>query len=53
MLKNFLNHTEIDKRLLGMILALFFIWVGFDIVTEGLFLSSRNLWNLTDRKSVV
>ncbi len=46
-LRRFLNATEIDTRLLGMIVALFVIWVGFDILSGGLFLTSRNLWNLS------
>ncbi|KQQ61282.1 MULTISPECIES: sugar ABC transporter permease [Rhizobium/Agrobacterium group] len=46
-LRRFLNATEIDTRLLGMVVALFVIWVGFDILSGGLFLTSRNLWNLS------
>src|SRR5438309_2306504 len=38
---------EIDTRLIGMILALAIIWVGFQIGSGGLFLTSRNLWNLS------
>lgn len=51
-ISRFLRQTEIDSRLLGMIGALALIWIGFDIYGEiangrGLFLTSRNLWNLT------
>lgn len=46
-LRRFLNATEIDTRLLGMVVALFSIWVGFEILSGGLFLTSRNLWNLS------
>ncbi|NTE87072.1 sugar ABC transporter permease [Agrobacterium rubi] len=46
-LRRFLNATEIDTRLLGMVVALFCIWVGFEILSGGLFLTSRNLWNLS------
>ncbi|WP_320198380.1 sugar ABC transporter permease [Agrobacterium sp. rho-13.3] len=46
-LRRFLNATEIDTRLLGMVIALFSIWVGFEILSGGLFLTSRNLWNLS------
>ena len=46
-LRRFLNATEIDTRLLGMVIALFAIWVGFEILSGGLFLTSRNLWNLS------
>ncbi len=46
-LRRFLNATEIDTRLLGMVIALLAIWVGFEILSGGLFLTSRNLWNLS------
>ncbi|MBB3462275.1 sugar ABC transporter permease [Rhizobium sp. BK377] len=43
----FLRATEIDTRLLGMIGALLVIWVGFHFYTGGLFLTPRNIWNLS------
>ena len=43
----FFRATEIDTRLLGMIGALVIIWIGFHIMTGGLFLTPRNLWNLS------
>lgn len=43
----FLKATEIDPRMLGMIGALLVIWIGFDILSGGLFLTPRNLWNLS------
>lgn len=46
-LQRFLKATEIDTRLLGMVVALFSIWIGFEILSGGLFLTSRNLWNLS------
>ena len=46
-LQRFLSATEIDTRLLGMIGALAIIWVGFNIFSGGLFLTPRNLWNLS------
>jgi D-xylose transport system permease protein len=42
-----LRNLEIDTRLLGMLAALFVIWVGFDLISGGTFLSPRNLWNLS------
>src|SRR6202140_4864930 len=42
-----LRSLEIDTRLLGMIVALAIIWIGFQIVSGGLFLTPRNLWNLS------
>lgn len=46
-LQRFLTATEVDTRLLGMIGALAIIWVGFNIFSGGLFLTPRNLWNLS------
>lgn len=42
-----LRTLEVDTRLLGMIAALIIIGIGFDVWSNGLFLSSRNLWNLS------
>ncbi len=46
-LTRFLRATEIDTRLLGMVAALLVIWIGFHLYTGGLFLTPRNLWNLS------
>jgi D-xylose transport system permease protein len=46
-LMNFLQSTEIDARLLGMVGALAVIWIGFHIFSGGVFLTPRNLWNLS------
>jgi D-xylose transport system permease protein len=43
----FLQATEIDTRMLGMIGALAVIWIGFHIASGGVFLTPRNLWNLS------
>ena len=45
--KRFFRATEIDTRLLGMIGALLIIWIGFHVLSGGLFLTPRNLWNLS------
>ena len=45
--KRFFRATEIDTRLLGMVGALLIIWIGFNILSGGLFLTPRNLWNLS------
>ena len=45
--KRFLKATEIDPRMLGMIGALLLIWIGFHFMSNGLFLTPRNLWNLS------
>jgi D-xylose transport system permease protein len=41
------RSLEIDTRLIGMILALAIIWIGFQVLSGGLFLTPRNLWNLS------
>jgi D-xylose transport system permease protein len=46
-MNDFLAKLEIDIRLVGMIVALAVIWLGFDYFTGGLFLTPRNLWNLS------
>jgi D-xylose transport system permease protein len=38
---------ELDTRLMGMIVALLIIWIGFQVLSGGLFLTPRNLWNLS------
>ncbi|MCJ7780622.1 MAG: sugar ABC transporter permease, partial [Acidimicrobiia bacterium] len=49
----FFRKAEIDTRLLGMIGALIIMWIGFNIMSDGTFLTARNLWNLTVQTSVV
>ena len=46
-IQRFLTATELDTRLLGMIGALVLIWVGFHFLSGGVFLTPRNLWNLS------
>ena len=45
--KNIFAVLELDTRLLGMIGAFVVLCLGFNIVTGGLFLTSRNVFNLT------
>ncbi|MBU8541398.1 sugar ABC transporter permease [Falsiroseomonas tokyonensis] len=42
-----MRQLEIDPRLVGMLAALAVIWVGFDLLSGGAFLTPRNLWNLS------
>ena len=51
--RNLLAALEIDTRLLAMAAALVVIWVGIDLLTGGIFLTARNLWNLSVQTSVV
>lgn len=48
-----IRAAEIDTRLLGMLGALVVIWVLFNIMSDGTFLTARNLWNLSVQTSVV
>jgi D-xylose transport system permease protein len=43
----------VDPRLLAMLLVLAAIWVGFNFLTGGRFLTARNLFNLSLQVSVV
>ena len=43
----FMQATELDARILGMIGALAIIWIGFHFASGGVFLTPRNLWNLS------
>ncbi len=46
-LSRVVRTLQIDTRLLGMIAALVIIWILFDLLTEGRFLTPRNLFNLS------
>jgi D-xylose transport system permease protein len=39
--------AEVDSRLFGMVAALAIIWIGFNVISGGDFLTPRNLWNLS------
>ncbi|MEM8741121.1 MAG: sugar ABC transporter permease [Pseudomonadota bacterium] len=45
--RNLIAILEIDTRLLGMIGAFAVLCLGFDLITEGRFLTPRNIFNLT------
>jgi D-xylose transport system permease protein len=45
--RSILTAIEIDTRLLGMFAALAVIWVFFNVLSGGSFLTARNLWNLS------
>lgn len=51
--RSLLSSIEIDTRLLGMIAALAIIWIGFNLLSGGLFLTPRNLWNLSVQSATV
>ena len=52
-LARFLKATELDTRMLGMVGALALIWLAFHVLSGGLFLTPRNLWNLSVQASPV
>jgi D-xylose transport system permease protein len=45
--KGAIESAEVDTRLLGMLAALVVIWVAFNVLSGGDFLTARNLWNLS------
>jgi D-xylose transport system permease protein len=45
--RDFVTNSGIDTRLLGMVVALAIIWLSFDLMSNGKFITSRNLWNLS------
>lgn len=52
-LVRFAQSTGVDTRIFAMLGALGVIWVGFDALSGGAFLTPRNLWNLAVQSSVV
>src|SRR5512135_2680572 len=45
--RGLLGHLAVDTRMIGMVAALAVIWIGFNILGGGTFLTARNLWNLS------
>ena len=43
----------VDVRLLGMVAALAVIWLVFNVLSDGRFLTPRFLWNLSVQTSAV
>jgi D-xylose transport system permease protein len=48
-----LRQADVDHRMLTMIIALFAIWVVLNIMTDGIFFTARNMYNLAVQSSVV
>jgi len=44
---------EMDGRLLGLVAALVILWLAFNMLSGGLFLTPRNLWNLSVQSAAV
>ncbi len=51
--ERFVQLTELDTRMLAMVGALVVIWIVFTALTDGIFLTPRNLYNLTVQSTVV
>lgn len=51
--RSLLRSAEIDSRLAGMLVALAIIWIGFNFMSGGTFLTPRNLWNLSVQTATV
>jgi D-xylose transport system permease protein len=43
----------VDYRLLGMVAALAVLWIVFNLLSDGRFLTPRNLWNLSVQSAAV
>jgi D-xylose transport system permease protein len=52
-LSHYLRQADVDHRMLGMIVALLVIWVTLNIMTDGIFFTARNMYNLAVQSSVV
>jgi D-xylose transport system permease protein len=52
-LAQFLRQADIDNRMLAMLISLLVIWVTLDIMTDGIFFTARNMYNLAVQSSVV
>jgi len=48
-----LASLDVDTRMLGMVGALAIIWLGFNWMSGGTFLTPRNLWNLSVQSAAV
>ena len=53
LVRSLMRATEVDTRLLGMVAALAILWIGFHVLSNGIFLTPRNLWNLSVQTSSV
>ena len=51
--QSLLQSLGIDIQLLTMIVALIAVWIGFQIFSQGTFLTPRNLWFLSVQTAVV
>ena len=52
-LAQFLRQADIDNRMLAMLISLLVIWITLNIMTDGIFFTARNMYNLAVQSSVV
>jgi D-xylose transport system permease protein len=52
-LSRLLQQVDIDNRMLAMIIALIAIWITLNFMTDGIFFTARNMYNLAVQSSVV
>ena len=52
-LRSSISSLEVDLRLFGMVAALAVIGLAFNVLSDGLFLTPRNLWNLSVQSAAV
>ena len=52
-LQSTVSSLEVDTRLIGLLVALIGIWIGFNLLSHGDFLTARNLWNLSVQSSSI
>jgi D-xylose transport system permease protein len=45
--RELVSASGVDTRQLGMVVAIAVIWIGFHSLSDGKFITSRNLWNLS------
>jgi D-xylose transport system permease protein len=50
---SFLRDNEIDTRMVGMVSVLIVIWLVFNFLSGGTFITARNLWLLSVQTSAV
>lgn len=52
-LSRILRQAGIDHRMMAMVIALLAIWIILNILTDGIFFTARNMYNLAVQSSVV
>ncbi|NRA20676.1 MAG: sugar ABC transporter permease [Oceanospirillaceae bacterium] len=52
-LSRLIKASELDTRMLAMVGILVTVWLGLNLATDGIFLTARNLYNLSVQSSVV